>query len=60
MGRACRTNGGRILVGKPEGKRPLKRPRLIWDDNIKMDLRENGMVWTGFSWVRIGASGGLL
>ena len=32
----------RILVGKPEGKRPLWRPRLRWDDNIKMDLQEVG------------------
>ena len=30
----------RILVGKPEGKRPLGRPRRRWDDNIKMDLQE--------------------
>jgi hypothetical protein len=29
-----------ILVGKPEGKRPLRRPRRRWEDNIKMDLRE--------------------
>jgi hypothetical protein len=29
-----------ILVGKPEGRRPLGRPRHIWEDNIKMDLRE--------------------
>jgi len=28
----------RVLVGKPEGKRPLRRPRLRWEDNIKMDL----------------------
>jgi hypothetical protein len=34
----------RILVGKPEGKRPLVRPRHRWVDNIKMDLREGGMV----------------
>jgi hypothetical protein len=45
MGRACSTNGGkrnayRILVGVPEGKRPLGRPRRRWVDNIKMDLRE--------------------
>jgi hypothetical protein len=33
-------NAYRILVGKPEGKRPLKRPRRRWVDNIKMDLRE--------------------
>jgi hypothetical protein len=30
----------RVLVGKPEGKRPLKRPRRRWEDNIKMDLQE--------------------
>jgi len=30
----------RVLVGKPEGKRPLGRPRRRWEDNIKMDLRE--------------------
>jgi len=32
----------RVLVGKPEGKRPLGRPRLRWEDNIKMDLQEVG------------------
>ena len=32
----------RVLVGKPEGKRPLGRPRRRWGDNIKMDLREVG------------------
>jgi len=32
----------RVLVGKPEGKRPLGRPRLRWEDNIKMDLQEMG------------------
>ena len=32
----------RVLVGKPEGKRPLGRPRRIWEDNIKMDLQEVG------------------
>ena len=30
----------RVLVGKPEGKRPLRRPRRRWEDNIKMDLQE--------------------
>ena len=34
----------RVLVGKPEGKRPLGRPRRRWDDNIKMDLQEVGGV----------------
>ena len=33
----------RVLVGKPEGKRPLGRPRHIWEDNIKMDLQGSGM-----------------
>ena len=35
----------RVLVGKPEGKRPLGRPRRRWDDNIKMDLQEVGGGW---------------
>ncbi|KAJ4427581.1 hypothetical protein ANN_25229 [Periplaneta americana] len=35
-------NAYRVLVGRPEGKRPLGRPRLRWEDNIKMDLREVG------------------
>ena len=34
----------RVLVGKPEGKRPLERPRLRWEDNFKMDLQEVGGV----------------
>ena len=43
MGGACGAYGGgvyRVLVGKPEGKRPLGRPRRRWEDNIKMDLQE--------------------
>jgi len=32
----------RVLVGQPEGKRPLGRPRRVWEDNIKMDLQEVG------------------
>jgi hypothetical protein len=32
----------RVLVGKPEGRRPLGRPRLRWEGNIRMDLREEG------------------
>ena len=35
-------NAYRVLVGKPEGKRPLGRPKRRWDDNIRMDLREVG------------------
>jgi hypothetical protein len=51
----------RVLVGKPEGKRPLGSPRRRWEDGIKMDLRETGWgVWSGFSWLRIGTVGGLL
>ena len=45
----------KILVGKPEGKRLLGRPRRRWEDNIKMDRQEVGCgVWTGSSWLRIG------
>jgi hypothetical protein len=51
-------NAYRILVEKPEGKRPLGRPRRRWVDNIKMDLGEIG--WDGRDWLRIGTSGGLL
>jgi hypothetical protein len=39
----------RVLVGRPEGKRPLGRPRHRWDDNIKMDIREIGI--DGASWI---------
>jgi hypothetical protein len=54
-------NAYKILVGNPEGKRPIVRPRLRWVDIIKMDLREIGwVVWTGLIWLRIGTSGGLL
>jgi hypothetical protein len=54
MGRACSTNEAkgntyRILVGKPEGKRPLGSPRLRWMDNVKMDLRE--IEWGGMDWI---------
>ena len=47
MGGTCGTYGGResvhkVLVGKPEGKRPLGRPRRRWEDNIKTDLQEVG------------------
>jgi hypothetical protein len=41
-----------ILVGKPEGKRPRRR----WVDYIKMDLRWDGVIWTGFIWLGIGTS----
>jgi hypothetical protein len=51
MGRACRRNAYRILVGKPEGKSPLGRPRRRWVDNIKMDLGEIG--WDGGDWIEL-------
>jgi hypothetical protein len=54
MGRTCSTTGKkenayRLLVGKPEGERPLGRPRLRWEDNIKMDIRDLG--WGGMDWI---------
>jgi hypothetical protein len=39
----------RILVGRPEGRRPLGRPRSRWEDNIKTDLQELG--WGGMDWI---------
>jgi hypothetical protein len=54
-------NAYRLLVGKPEGKRPLGRPRCRWVDNIRMDLeRWDGVMWTGLVWLRIGTGGELL
>jgi hypothetical protein len=53
-------NAYRILVGKPEGKRPLGTPRCTWVDNIKMDLRRDRMGWIGLMWLRRETSGGLL
>jgi hypothetical protein len=54
MARTCSTNGEnrnayRILVGKQEGKRQLGRPRRMWNENIKMDLRE--LVWRCMDWI---------
>jgi hypothetical protein len=50
-------NAYRLLVGKPEGRSPLGRPRLRWVDNIRLDL---GVVWTGLVWLRIETGGELL
>ena len=51
----------RILLGKPEGKRPPGRTRCRWEDNIKMDLQQVGCgVWTKLSWLRIETVGGHL
>jgi hypothetical protein len=49
-------NAYRILVGNPEGKRPLGRPRRRWVDNIKIDLREIG--WNGGDWIDLAQDSG--
>ena len=64
-GHVARMEEGRgvhkVLVGKPEEKKPLGRPTPRWEDNIKMDLEEVGRgVGTGWSWLRIGTGGGRL
>jgi hypothetical protein len=56
MNKVCRTHGTerktyRVLVWKPEGKRPLQRSRCTWEDNIKMDLREIG--WGDMDWIHL-------
>jgi hypothetical protein len=55
-------NGGEdeFILEKPEGKRPLRKPRPRWVENIKMDLRYDVMVWIGLICLMIGSSGGLL
>jgi hypothetical protein len=58
--RRKKRNAYRNLVGKLEAKGPLGRPRYMWEDNIKMVLRQDGVVWTELIWLRIGTSGGLL
>jgi hypothetical protein len=50
-----------VLVGKPEGKRPLGRPSLIGNTVVKWSLKkENGREWTGLIWLGIGTDGWLL
>jgi hypothetical protein len=49
VARLEKRNAYRILVGKPEAKRPLGRPIRIWVDNIKMDIRDIG--WDGVDWI---------
>jgi hypothetical protein len=57
MGRECehiwgeKRNAYGILVGKPKGKRPLGRSRHRWVDNIKMNLKRDGMGWSGSIWL---------
>jgi hypothetical protein len=62
---ACSTHGGgerrdayRVVVGKPEVKRPLGRPRRRWEDNVKMDIKEVGL--RGMDWIELaqGRTGG--
>jgi hypothetical protein len=59
----AKSNAYRIMVGKPEIKRLIGRPRCTWVDSIKIDFRGigwDGMVWTGSIRLRIGTSEGLL
>jgi hypothetical protein len=51
-------NAYRLLVGKPERRRPLERPRRRWSDNMRMDLVEVG--WGDVDWLGIGTGGELL
>jgi hypothetical protein len=54
-------NAYRLLVGKPEGKRPLGRPRRRWVYSIRMDLeRRDEVMRTGLAWLMIGTGGELL
>jgi len=58
----CVCNKYRFLVGKPEGEKPMGRPRRRCEDDIKMDLQELGWweSWTGLVWLRTGTSDRLL
>jgi hypothetical protein len=47
-----------ILVGKPEGEMPLRKPRHRWEDNIRMDLRKTG--WEGMDWIHLAEDRGQL
>ena len=59
MGEERRIN--RVLLGKPEGRRPLGRPRRRWVGNIRMDTRRWDVgIWTGLGWPRIETGGGRL
>jgi hypothetical protein len=66
MGGACGAHGGmrgayNILVGRPEWRRPLGRPKRRWEDNIKMNLREIGFVDVDWiHWAQNSTGGGLL
>jgi hypothetical protein len=66
MGGACNTYGGEeryngVLVGKPEGKIPLGRPKRRWEDKLRWVFRKWDVgEWTGSNWLRIGTGGGHL
>jgi len=68
VGGACGTYDREVrwiqVGGKPEGKRPLGRPRGRWENNIKIGHQEiawwGGRVWTGLIWLRLEMRGGLL
>jgi hypothetical protein len=49
-GRGEESEGYKVLLGKPKGKRPLERPRCRWEDGIRMDLRESG--WGSVEWIQ--------
>jgi hypothetical protein len=55
VGWTCGTHGGRgvfrVLVGRPEGKKPLGRPKRRWEDNTKMDLKVVGI--DGANWIQV-------
>jgi hypothetical protein len=61
MDGTCSPHGGdekyKILVGKPEMKETLGRPRFSREHNVKLDHKETEWVWTGFIWLRTGTSG---
>jgi hypothetical protein len=53
-------NAYKFFVGRPEGKRPLGRPRQRWEDVLQLVLgKQGGQVWTRYIWLRIGTSSGL-
>ena len=59
MGGACGIYGGKetassVLVGKPDGKRPLGRPRPTWEDNIEMYIKYVGRALSVLIWLRMG------
>jgi len=63
MGEVCsmygwEERGYSVLVGKPDGRRPLGRPRHRWEVIIEMDLKAVGRAWSVLTWIRKGTSGG--